>query len=129
MAVFTASGVTFYNALGEQVEKKSRRKSPGSSLTRSRGGYDHFMLKEIHEQPRALQDTISPRVQKGRVVLDDVQLSREYLEGLKRIYIVACGSGPLRELPGEIHSGTDLPDSCGAHSGFRVPLCRSGAVQ
>lgn len=50
------------------------------------------MLKEIHEQPRALRDTIGPRVQNGQVVLDDIQLSREYLSGLKRIYIVACGS-------------------------------------
>ena len=57
-----------------------------------RGGYPHFMLKEIHEQPRALRDTIGPRVQNGQVVLDDIQLSREYLSGLKRIYIVACGS-------------------------------------
>ena len=91
MAVFTASGVTFYNALGEQVEKKPE-KITWELSDAERGGYPHFMLKEIHEQPRALRDTISPRVQKGRVVLDDVQLSREYLEGLKRIYIVACGS-------------------------------------
>ena len=81
MAVFTASGVTFYNALGEQVEKKPE-KITWELSDAEQGGYPHFMLKEIHEQPRALQGHHQPPGSKrGRVVLDDVQLSREYLEG------------------------------------------------
>ena len=57
-----------------------------------KGGYPHFMLKEIHEQPKALRATISPRIRNGRVVLDDLSLTEDYLRGLRRIYIVACGS-------------------------------------
>lgn len=57
-----------------------------------KGGYPHFMLKEIYDQPKALRDTINPRIRDGRVVLDDVKLDEGYLRGLRRIYMVACGS-------------------------------------
>ena len=91
MAVFTANSVRFYNGVGDPVEKTPEHIAWEMSAA-ERGGYPHFMLKEIHEQPKALRATLSPRIQNGRVVLDDVKLSRAYLEGLKRIYIVACGS-------------------------------------
>ena len=91
MVAFTADRAAFYNVHGEPVEKKPEQIT-WELADAERGGYPHFMLKEIHEQPRALRDTIGPRVQNGQVVLDDIQLSREYLSGLKRIYIVACGS-------------------------------------
>ena len=57
-----------------------------------KGGFKHFMLKEIYDQPKALRDTINPRIRNGRVVLDDVKLDEGYLRGLRRIYMVACGS-------------------------------------
>lgn len=57
-----------------------------------KGGYDHFMIKEIMEQPKALRDTIAPRVKDGDIVLDDVELKKEMLEKISRICIVACGS-------------------------------------
>ena len=91
MVAFTADRAAFYNVHGEPVGKKPEQIT-WELADAERGGYPHFMLKEIHEQPRALRDTIGPRVQNGQVVLDDIQLSREYLSGLKRIYIVACGS-------------------------------------
>ena len=91
MAVFTPDWVEFYNYVGDRVEKEKETITWELSAA-ERGGYPHFMLKEIFEQPKALRDTISPRVQNGRVVLDDIDLSREYLEGLQKIYIVACGS-------------------------------------
>ncbi len=91
MAVFTADSVQFYNGVGDPVEKSPEHIAWEMSAA-ERGGYPHFMLKEIHEQPKALRATLSPRIQNGRVALDDVKLSRAYLEGLKRIYIVACGS-------------------------------------
>ena len=91
MAVFTANSVRFYNSVGDPVEKTPEHIAWEMSAA-ERGGYPHFMLKEIHEQPKALRATLSPRIQNGRVVLDDVKLSRAYLAGLKRIYIVACGS-------------------------------------
>ncbi len=57
-----------------------------------KGGYEHFMFKEIMEQPKALTNTISPRIQNGEIVLDDFHLTKEKLENFQKIYIVACGS-------------------------------------
>lgn len=58
-----------------------------------KGGYEHFMIKEIMEQPTALHDTVSPRISdSGEIVLDGINLTKEYLENMSRIYIVACGS-------------------------------------
>lgn len=58
-----------------------------------KGGYQHFMLKEIYEQPRSIRDTLSPRINKsGEIRLDSVNISEEYVQRLKRIYIVACGT-------------------------------------
>lgn len=88
---FTKDTVHFYNALGETVERVPEHITWEMSAA-EKGGYPHFMIKEIHEQPKALRDTIHPRIKDGRVVLDDVHLTAEYLRGIRRIYIVACGS-------------------------------------
>ena len=91
MAVFDADCVTFYDAMGEIVEKKPETVTWKISAA-ERSGYDHFMLKEIFEQPKAVKDTVSPRIRDGKVVLEGLELSVEYLRSLKRIYFVACGS-------------------------------------
>ena len=57
-----------------------------------KGGYAHFMFKEILEQPEAIRKTISPRIREGRVVLDDITLTAEYARSISHIYMVACGS-------------------------------------
>ena len=57
-----------------------------------KGGYAHFMFKEILEQPEAIRKTISPRIRDGRIVLDDITLTTEYARKISRIYMVACGS-------------------------------------
>ncbi len=91
MAVFTARQVEFFDRSGEPIEKKRERITWELSAA-ERGGYDHFMLKEIFEQPKALRDTISPRIQDGKVVLEGIDLSADFLKGLRKIYLVACGS-------------------------------------
>ena len=91
MAVFDDQQVRFYDAAGDEVEKQPEKITWELSAA-ERGGYDHFMLKEIFEQPKAVKDTISPRIHDGKVVLDGIDLSAEYLRGLKKIYLVACGS-------------------------------------
>ena len=88
---FTADSAAFYNAIGERVIKEPEHIAWEMSAA-EKGGYPHFMLKEIHEQPKALRATISPRIRNGRIVLDDLSLTEDYLRGLRRIYIVACGS-------------------------------------
>ena len=57
-----------------------------------KGGYEHFMAKEIMEQPKAFRDTVFPRIQDGRVVLDDLSLTPDYLREVDKLYIIACGS-------------------------------------
>ncbi len=91
MVMFDQDTVTFYDSLGDPVERVPETIDWDLSAA-EKGGYDHFMLKEIHEQPEAIRGTVSPRLKDHKVVLDDIQLSKEYLSGLKRIYVVACGS-------------------------------------
>ena len=91
MAVFDADSVTFLDRIGDKVEKK-REVITWELSAAERGGYAHFMLKEIMEQPKAIQDTLSPRLRDGKVVLDQIDLSEGYLHKLKKIYLVACGS-------------------------------------
>ena len=91
LLVMDKDSVHFYDQHGEHIQKQPEHVSWELSAA-EKGGYAHFMLKEIHEQPKAVRDTIHPRIKDGRVVLDDIQLPASYLEHLKRIYIVACGS-------------------------------------
>ena len=91
MAVFDSRHVTFLDPMGDPVEKP-RETITWEMSAAERGGYDHFMLKEIFEQPKAIRDTISPRLRDGQVVLEGIDLSPEYLKNLKKIYLVACGS-------------------------------------
>ena len=91
MVDFNADGAVFYNMAGERVEKQPEHIAWEMSDA-EKGGFPHFMVKEIFDQPKALRDTISPRIKSGRVVLDDLSLTEEYLRGIRRIYIVACGS-------------------------------------
>ena len=91
MAVFDDRKVEFFDAAGDPIEKK-REHIEWELSAAERGGYDTFMLKEIFEQPKALRDTISPRLRNGKVELDGIELSADYLRGLRKIYLVACGS-------------------------------------
>lgn len=91
MAVFTPDGVKVYNSLVQPVEKETSHVDWEISAA-EKGGYEHFMFKEIMEQPKAIRDTISPRLRDGKVVLDDVTITKEELEDLDRLYVIACGS-------------------------------------
>ena len=91
MVIFSPDQVAFLDAGGEPIDKQ-----PETILweldAAEKGGYDHFMLKEIYEQPKALRDTISPRLREGSVVLEGIDLPADYLRSLRKIYLVACGS-------------------------------------
>lgn len=91
VAVLTAHGAQVYNSLLQPVEKE-RSHVDWEISAAEKGGYEHFMFKEIMEQPKALRDTIFPRLRDGEVVLDEVSLTREELERLDRLYVIACGS-------------------------------------
>ena len=91
VAVLTREGIEVYDALEQKVEKKHFTIDWEISAA-EKGGYQHFMLKEIMEQPEALRRAISPRIKDGRVVFDDLKLPVEKMREFTRIFIVACGS-------------------------------------
>ena len=91
MAVLTPDGVKVYNSLVQPVEKETSHVDWEISAA-EKGGYEHFMFKEIMEQPKALRDTIFPRLRGDRVVLDELTITREELERMDRLYVIACGS-------------------------------------
>lgn len=91
IVLLSADAVKIYNTDREEVHKEVFKVNWDISAA-EKGGYEHFMFKEIMEQPRALRDTISPRIKDGRIVLDDISLTADYLRTVNRIYIVACGS-------------------------------------
>ena len=57
-----------------------------------KGGYEHFMLKEVYEQPKAVADTLNPRLKDGKVVIEELNMTDEEIKAIKKIMIVACGS-------------------------------------
>ena len=91
IAVLCRNGITVYNTEKELVPKAPEHISWDVSAA-EKGGYEHFMAKEIMEQPKAVRDTISPRIRGGRIVLDDITLTPEQIKEFRRIFIVACGS-------------------------------------
>ncbi len=91
IAILTTDGIVVEDALQQPVVKE-RHHIDWEVSAAEKGGYPHFMLKEIFEQPEALRRAISPRLKDGRVVLDDMKLTEEQIKGFSRIFIVACGS-------------------------------------
>ena len=91
MARLTKDGVTFYNLDGEEIQKELKEVEWDAEAA-EKGGFEHFMIKEIHEQPKAVQDTINSVVKDGRIDLTEVGLTDEILMSVRDIVIVACGS-------------------------------------
>lgn len=91
IVVLKKDSVTVYNTDKEEVQKDVFTVNWDVSAA-EKGGYEHFMMKEIEEQPKAIRETISPRIRDGKVVLDDISLTAEDIKKIRKIYIVACGS-------------------------------------
>ena len=91
LAVVTAGSIQFYNEFAEPVEREVRT-ADWDMEAAEKGGYPHFMLKEINEQPAAITATVSPRVENGLPDLRIPELSDEVLRGIGTIHLVACGT-------------------------------------
>ncbi|WP_352407583.1 glutamine--fructose-6-phosphate transaminase (isomerizing) [Acetoanaerobium noterae] len=88
----TPEKVTIYSPDKKEV-KRDKFTVDWDVESASKGGYDHFMLKEIHEQPTAIKDTLLRRLdENGKIKLDDIKLTKEDLEKISKVYIVACGT-------------------------------------
>ena len=104
--------ISIFNASGKEKEIKPERVS-WDVKSAEKGGYEHFMLKEIIEQPRACLSAISPRINEKNIKLDNIELSFEYLSSIKRILIIACGSAYYAGCAGRyaIEKLTGIPTS------------------
>ena len=91
IARLTPDSIEFFNIDREPVEKQAATIEWDAEAA-EKGGYEHFMMKEIHEQPAAVRDTISPRIKDGRVDLSELSLDEAALRQVRRLYIVGCGS-------------------------------------
>ncbi|WP_075721247.1 glutamine--fructose-6-phosphate transaminase (isomerizing) [Roseburia sp. 499] len=91
IAALTEETITFFNIDGEEIQKESSMIEWDINAA-EKGGYEHFMLKEMYEQPKTVRDTIAPRIKDGKIVIEELGMSDEEIRAIKRIHIVACGS-------------------------------------
>ena len=91
MVIITADGYEIFNFDGSPAQGKPFR-IDWDLAAAEKGGYDSFMMKEIHEQPAAVRDTLAGHFRDGRVVLDEQNLSESDMKNLDKVYVVACGS-------------------------------------
>ena len=100
--ILTKDGAKIVSANGDEI-KKEIYKVTWNADAAEKGGYDSFMLKEIHEQPKAIKDTMAARVSlEESVKFDDFKLTKEQLDDIDRIYIVACGTAYHAGLMGKV---------------------------
>lgn len=91
IACLTKDDITFYNVDGERIEKESKHIDWDINAA-EKNGYEHFMLKEIYEQPKAVRDTISPRIKDGEIVIEELGMTEDEIRRIRKIHIAACGS-------------------------------------
>jgi glucosamine--fructose-6-phosphate aminotransferase (isomerizing) len=122
MAVIKRNGVTTFGTNGKPIRKKASHITWNPSMA-EKGGYKHFMLKEIYEQPRAITDTIRGRLslETGDVNLDEFSIKERELKRLKKIFLIACGTSWHTALVGKyvIEDLTQVPSEVDIASEFR----------
>lgn len=87
----TADSIKVFDCLGAEISKKVVRVLWDVQAA-EKGGYEHFMMKEIKEQPAAVKATIAPRIKDGKVIFDELDISEDKLKNINKILITACGS-------------------------------------
>lgn len=104
LALVKKDSVEIFNRRGERLNKKVFHVTWNAEAA-EKGGYEHFMLKEINEQPKAVRDTMSKRIAKdgGSIVLDELNWTKDFLDGIDKIYIVACGTAYHAGLVGKFY--------------------------
>ncbi len=90
-AKLTANGADFFDSHGEPIDVKSTHVTWDIDVA-EKGGYPDFMLKEIHEQPRVIRDTLAGRLVNGALEIDELDMSPEELNLIDRVYVIACGT-------------------------------------
>ncbi|OPY26727.1 MAG: Glutamine--fructose-6-phosphate aminotransferase (isomerizing) [Methanocella sp. PtaU1.Bin125] len=129
IAILSKDGVTFTDFHGREIKRKERVIEWDLEAA-EKAGYDHFMLKEIHEQPKSLKDVISGRLNElsGEVELGEIGLTQDEINGIRRVIIVACGTSYHAGLVGKyaLEMLTDIPVTVEIGSEFRYSSSRVG---
>ena len=120
IAEMSGDEIHFYNIDREEISKQMVE-IKWDAESAEKGGYEHFMLKEIHEQPKAVQDTLGAYIKNGKIDFSEAGLSEEFLGNLERIYIVACGSAYHVGIAGKyvLEDLADIPVEVDLASEFR----------
>ena len=132
IAELSGDEIHFYNIDREEISKEMVE-IKWDAESAEKGGYEHFMLKEIHEQPKAVQDTVGAYVKDGKIDFSPAGITEEFLRGLERIYIVACGSAYHVGVAGKyvLEELADIPVEVDLASEFRYrdpKLVKNSAV-
>ncbi|MDR5659834.1 glutamine--fructose-6-phosphate transaminase (isomerizing) [Serpentinicella sp. ANB-PHB4] len=121
MAVLSNDKIKIYNEFGQKV-KKEVFEVTWDVESAEKGGYEHFMIKEIYEQPKAIKETLSPRLdENNQIKLDDIKLTKSDLEKINKVVIVACGTAYHAGLVGRyaIEKFANIPVETDVASEFR----------
>ena len=131
-AKLTPGEAHFYNLDGDEIEKQTTEIKWDAEAA-EKAGFEHFMMKEIHEQPKAVRDTLNSVVKDGRIDFKEMQISDEDLNKYEQIYIVACGSAWHVGMAAQyvLEDLTDIPVRVELASEFRyrkMPLNQKALV-
>lgn len=122
IAVLTSKDVNIFTVEGRPVEREVYNVTWDAQAA-EKGGYEHFMIKEIHEQPKAIRDTLTSRVMTGsdEIKLDNIKLTKEDLEKINKIFVVACGTASYAATLGKyvIEKFSRIPVEVDVGSEFR----------
>lgn len=131
IARLSGDTIEFFNVDGEPMEKESKRIEWDINAA-EKGGYEHFMLKEMNEQPKTVRDTMNPRIKDNQIVIEELGMTDEEIRAIKKIHIVACGSAyhtgvtskyvfeGLARIPVEVDVASEFR--------YRKPILEEGAL-
>lgn len=131
VVLLRADHMHFYTVDEEEIKKEPVTIEWDANAA-EKGGYEHFMLKEMYEQPKTVTDTLMPRIRDNDIVIDELNMTDEELRALKKIHIVACGSAYHAGVTGKyVIEGIDrIPVEVDLASEFRYrnPILEEGAL-
>ena len=131
IAKLSEDDIEFFNVDGDPIQKESKHIDWDINAA-EKNGYEHFMLKEKYEQPKAVRDTITPRIKDGKIVIEELGMTDDEIRNIKKIHIVACGSayhtGVTSKYIFEGLSRIPVETDLASEFRYRNPILEDGAL-
>ncbi len=131
LVVLNKNSVQIFDEYGKRIHKKPFTVDWDINQA-EKGGYEHFMIKEIHEQPKAIYDTLMPRIKDGIIDLSDMHLTQEVVDSIKKITIIACGTASHAGVMGkyviEKLARLSVEVDIGSEFRYRDPILEQGQL-